>query len=400
MSKKKYCLLRMINADNNNNKDYEMVQQDDDHFKASWGRINSTKMSKVYSMSVWDSIYNKKVREGYTDVTTLVAVVKEEVSKYSDISDEEVKKLVDQLMHYANEYVKKTYEVDKKEVTVNMVKLAQELIDNLSKKVDNVDIDGFNHIYQKLMTVIPRKMQSVAACLASNTSSGDELAQIVRDEQATLDTLKSVCDFSHENAKTNKPTILEALGLKIRPCTDKEIAKIKEKLAAESAIHFDKAFRIESERVENKFNEYCKKNGYSNKDIHFLYHGTRNQNVWSIMQTSLSLNPNAPITGKMFGYGLYLAPRAKKSIGYTSLRGSFWVGGSSDTGYLFVMKAAYKKPYDVYTHKSEYMRYTEKDIKRLGADAMYAHAGSMLRNDEIIVYNEGAITPRYLIQLK
>ncbi len=400
MSSKKYCLLRMINADNNNNKDYEMVEIDENHFKASWGRINSTKMSKTYSMSVWDSIYRKKLREGYTDVTTLVAVVKKEVSKYSEISDEEVRKLVDQLMHYANQYVQKTYEIDKKNVTVNMVTMAQNLIDELGKSADKGDVYSFNKLYQKLMVVIPRKMQSVAASLASDTANSDELAQIVRDEQATLDTLKSVCDFEDENKTTDKPTILEALGLSIRPCTDSEISKIKEKLQAESAVHFDKAFRVECAKVERKFKQYCKDNGYSNRDIHFLYHGTRNQNVWSILQTSLLLNPNAPITGKMFGYGLYLAPRAKKSIGYTSLQGSFWAGGNSKNGYLFVMKAAYKKPYDVYTHRSEFMRYTEKDMKRLGTDALFAHAGSMLRNDEVIVYNEGAITPRYLIQLK
>ena len=40
----------------------------------------------------------------------------------------------------------------------------------------------------------------------------------------------------------------------------------------------------------------------------------------------------------MFGHGLYFAPRAKKSIGYTSLNGSYWSGGMDRlqlTGQIF-----------------------------------------------------------------
>jgi len=125
-----------------------------------------------------------------------------------------------------------------------------------------------------------------------------------------------------------------------------------------------------------------------------------NINFWSILCTGLKLRPNAPITGKMFGHGIYFAPLARKSIGYTSLDGSYWAKGSSSEGYLAVFKVAYKKPWDVYSHEGFFTKLHYDDVAKRGFDAMFAHAGKMLRNDEVIVYREEQCTVRYLIKLK
>ena len=53
------------------------------------------------------------------------------------------------------------------------------------------------------------------------------------------------------------------------------------------------------------------------------------------------------ITGKAFGNGIYFAPRAKKSIGYSSLLGSYWTGGTQHKGYLAVYKVLFKNQKDV-----------------------------------------------------
>jgi len=39
-----------------------------------------------------------------------------------------------------------------------------------------------------------------------------------------------------------------------------------------------------------------------------FFHGSRNENWWNIIKNGLQLNPNAKITGKMLGHGIYLAP--------------------------------------------------------------------------------------------
>ena len=119
-------------------------------------------------------------------------------------------------------------------------------------------------------------------------------------------------------------------------------------------------------------------------------------NYIGIMSEGLKLNPKAPITGKMFGHGLYFAPRAKKSINYTSISGSYWAKGSNDQAFLAVFKVAYKNQKDVMTWEP-YMS-SLRNIRP--HDALFAHAGTSLVNDEIIVYDEHQVTLQYLIELE
>ena len=73
--------------------------------------------------------------------------------------------------------------------------------------------------------------------------------------------------------------------------------------------------------------ESIKTSIHKNKKL--LWHGSRNENWMSIISNGLILNPNAVITGKMFGQGIYFAPKSRKSFGYTSYDGSYWARGNS-----------------------------------------------------------------------
>lgn len=398
MSNYEYCLLRLIDGDANNNKEYEMEQISDTQFEARWGRIEQSKMSKRYSMSVWDKVRNQKLAKGYTDVTPLMTIQTKVSSQYKEIQNKAVKDLVADLLYYANEFVKQNYTISKDSVSAKQLTMAQSIIDSLSEVAEIKYLSAFNHRLQKLFTVIPRKMGNVQDYLAK---SQKDFVPIMEREQETLNALKSVISVSEDDlTPDDRKTILEHFGISIRPCEEKEIAKIKEKLTSESDHLLDTAFRIEVKHLEEQHKDYMKANSLTRRNEHFLWHGTRNENVWGISKKGMLLNPKALITGKMFGYGLYFAPRAKKSIGYTSLRGSYWANGNSNKAYMFVMKVAYKKPYDVYSHQNAFCTFKEKDIKALGCDALYAHKGQMLVNDEIIVYNEAAVVPRYLLVLK
>ena len=137
--------------------------------------------------------------------------------------------------------------------------------------------------------------------------------------------------------------------------------------------------------------------------MRLLFHGSRNENWWSIINSGLVLRPtNAVINGKMFGYGIYYAPKAQKSLGYTSLSGSYWARGSSSSGFMALMDVAYGKPFNAYSFENRFSSLDYQGLQRLspGANCLHAHAGSMLRNDEIIVYKEEQSTIRYLVELK
>lgn len=61
---------------------------------------------------------------------------------------------------------------------------------------------------------------------------------------------------------------------------------------------------------------------------------------------------------------------------------------------MALMDVAYGKPYDVHSFDSKYYNFNYERLQQccLGANCLHTHAGSMLRNDKIIVYKEEQCT--------
>ena len=169
----------------------------------------------------------------------------------------------------------------------------------------------------------------------------------------------------------------------------------------ESADKFKKAWRVTNVKTQKRFDQFVVDNDI--KDTKLLFHGSRSENFWSIIKNGLVLRPtNAVITGKMFGYGCYYAPKCAKSIGYTSLSGSYWARGGNNTAYMALFDVAYGTPYDVYNFDSKYYNLNYEKLQQFkpGANCLHAHADKgMLRNDEIVVYKEDQMTIKYLIEI-
>ena len=68
---------------------------------------------------------------------------------------------------------------------------------------------------------------------------------------------------------------------------------------------------------------------------------------------------------------------------------------------MILHECAYGKPYDVYSFDSKYYNFDYEKLQKAcpGATCLHAHAGDMLRNDEIIVYKEEQLTARYLVEI-
>ena len=282
-----------------------------------------------------------------------------------------------------------------------MVDAAQKVIDDLANNSSSVD--EFNNNLLKLFTVIPRKMGNVRDYLANKS---DDFAQIISKEQDLLDVMrgqiyvKSEHDEPVVTVEKKQQTILEELGLEMEEATADDIALIKT-LMNESADKFRKAWRVTNLNTQKRFDNFVTDNNI--KDTRLLFHGSRSENFWSIIKTGLVLRPtNAVITGKMFGYGCYYAPKCAKSIGYTSLSGSYWAHGGNNTAYMALFDVAYGTPYDVYNFDSKYynLDYNKLQQFKAGANCLHAHADrGMLRNDEIVVYKEEQMTIKYLIEI-
>lgn len=406
MSEIKPRYLVMVTASANNNKYYKQIPHGDS-WTAEYGRVGSSPQCREYSMSQWDKKYREKINKGYVDQSELVEDLitvektKGEVSRYKDIDNKIISEIVERLQQMARKAVSDNYNISSNKVTQAMIDETQNVLTNL---ITISDTEKFNETLLELFTIIPRKMKNVSHYLAK---SKDDYSKIIQEEQDLLDVMKGqvvqkqVEESVSEDAIDKEPiTILEAMGLEFGECNSADIEKIK-KLLGSCRDKFYKAWTVKNIRTNNQFNKFiCDENI---KNTKLLWHGSRNENWWSIINSGLVLKPtNAVITGKMFGYGIYYAPKAQKSLGYTSLHGSYWAGGNANSAFMALMEVAYGKPYDVHSFDSKYYDFNYEKLQKAcsGANCLHAHAGSMLRNDEIIVYKEEQCTIRYLVELR
>lgn len=413
MSDYKPVYLVMVSS-NNNNKYYRMLANTDgETFTVQYGRVGASSQTRTYPLRDWDKKYNEKIRKGYVDQThlmeDLISVVdtKPDTPEYKAIENAAIAEIVDRLMSMAKKKVQQNYRVESNQVTQAMVDEAQKIIDSLTTITT---IKAFNEELMKLFTTIPRKMSNVNDYLARSI---DDFARIIKDEQDLLDVMRGQVithsamddkqktpDDSVENSPINDKTILEAMGIVMEPVNDAEIGVIKDMLG-DCKNKFYQAWRVTNLATQKRFDDFVDKENI--KDVRLFWHGSRNENWWSIINSGLLLRPtNVVITGKMFGIGTYYAPAARKSLGYTSLSGSYWANGTSSSAFMALMSVAYGTPYDVYSFDSKYYNFNYEALQRekSGANCLHAHAGSMLRNDEVIVYKEEQSTIKYLVELR
>ena len=407
----------LINVDpsKNLNDYYKIADIGAGKFAATSGRIGEKQGAgrrqrhAVLPSSYPDRMYFLKILEkelnGYHDKSECHSI-KKIISKKHDtetsgIPDEEIADLMSELIAYARHVIESNYTVSYTDVTDEMIKQAKDVLDIMRRS--SKSIDTFNHNLIELMRIIPRKIdkrdgRGVKMMLAQNAS---DMGRIMERETDLLSIMSAQIEENKIDDTKKQKNILEELGLKITRAKDSDIETVKS-LLGDLSDKLSAVYRVENIETEKKFNEYLslseKKNG-SVPDTKLLWHGSRNENWFHIMQQGLLLNPNAAITGKMFGQGIYFAPSAKKSWGYTSYAGSYWARGTSNTAFMGLYKTAYGKPFVVYDTGVIDSGFTYKDLERKAPGCGCVHAKAdrgMLRNDEIIFYREDQITIKYL----
>lgn len=408
MSEIKPRYLVMVTASANNNKYYKQIPHGST-WTAEYGRVGSSPQRREYPMSQWDSKYNEKIRKGYVDqsglVEDLISVQKPEKSKYKEIENKAIAEIVERLQSMARKAISDNYTISSNKVTQAMVDEAQDILTSL---LGISDVEEFNNVLLKLFTTIPRKMGDVQSYLAKTS---DSFPAIIQKEQDLLDVMRGqvvqhqATEDVEDETEHCENTILEQLGLEFEECDASDIATIKTALGS-CSDKFYKAWRVKNLKTQKRYDEFIKDNHITNTKL--LFHGSRNENWWSIINSGLVLKPtNAVITGHLYGFGCYFAPKAQKSLGYTSLNGSYWAKGNDSSGFMALMDVAYGNPYDVYDNNYKYRNLTYDGLQQFkrGANCLHAHAGanmgySLLKNDEIVIYREEQCTIKYLVELK
>ena len=397
----------------NHNKYYQMTQTSSEDLFVEYGRVGGTFQTKRYHIREWNRIYNQKttkIRNGYIykDITEMKAIGKV-VKKFADIDDPKVASFIESIIDYSNKSVSKNYNIASAGVVTQLqIITAQEILDELALRStgeSKIKLGEFNEKLIELFQIIPRKMDKVSEFLL-NSSASQDLIGLVTREQDALDALAGSQQLSKSQDETEdvSKTILDILGITIENVTENDEFYIKKQMG-NIRNKYSRAFKIVNTQTQLDFDKFWQENlnqQHMDKKRKMLWHGSRNQNWLSIIQNGLKIRPaGVQLTGAMFGNGVYFAPSAGKSMGYTSVRGSYWASGRAGNGLIALYDVNMGRPLIIDSHKPWCYNLDKEKLRLRGRyDSLHAKAGNSLRNDEVIIYNPKQSTVSFLVEIK
>lgn len=363
--------------------------------KASYGRMGVNKgelfgeRSYMYPKSMFWIKYFEKIRKGYIDQTDLYLapeVKNKKQFKKQLTASSPSSELFHILKNYAKTAVKKA-EVNVP-ITQPIINKSKEL---LVKMRTATTVESFNDCVLSLISILQRPVRtgdgSGVKMLLANSKS--DFPEIIQREEDLIQAMEGT-NYSYDSSS------FDAYDIEVYEASEKQRKQVLDHLSPSLVPRVKKIYRVIPNKQSKIFNDYLKKNKISK--VKQFWHGSRNQNWLSIVKNSLSLNPNAIITGKMFGDGLYFAPDSLKSWGYTDKGKWTCSSPSSDIAIMGLYATAYGTPYDVHSWSSccDY----KKDTMNHNCNCCHAHAGSSLRADEIIFYHSEAVLLQYICILE
>lgn len=385
-------IIKLINVSaQNNNKFYDMIENSDGTWTAHYGRVGANGVKEIYSIGMWDKKYKEKIKKGYRDITELVSIQKEDNSEVKvDSSSSKVIELINFLQKSAKDTIKSNYTVSVADVTEKQLESAQIILDELVG-IKTKSTDTINSNLLELYKIIPRKMKNTKDYLLNSSFDNKFFKELLSNEQNLLDVMRGQVT----TVKDKKVNIVD-LNIMISDATKEDIKNIKDNTDLLIGKN-DNIFVVDN----SKYSKIYDSNDIKNSKL--LYHGSRNENWWSIINNGLKIRPaNAIHTGSMFGNGIYMANRAKKSLGYSSLNGSHWAKGGSSKAFLALYEVNCGKIWDLFkngSYSSWMGNLNIKKCKEKGYDSVYAKKGADLYNDEYIIYEEYRCKIKYLIEI-
>lgn len=369
----------------NNNKFYRMFERND-KLEVEHDQYGHTPSFVSYPLRDWDKKYNEKIKKGYKDISTYKIVGQKGGVNIADI---DVNLFYNTFSNYTKSSVNSNYIIDPNAVTQLMVDDAQDLINKLLQNPSN-------DVLVSLYTILPRKMSDVKKTLFTGKETESDINKKIGSEQLLLDTLKSNIQL---NVTTDGETsIKDILNVDFESVKDDVVLKMINDLVSptnSSKYKYFKLFKVYSKSRDKQF--YSWVNQQQNKSTEFLLHGTRNQNIFSILKSGLILRPtNVVISGAAYGSGIYHSAHTDKSLGYTGHdNDKLFLIQNVHMGNPYVYEGWYRDGKQINRDQMNYPYLSSK-----GFDSLYVKPGDGLRNSEYIVYNEQQTTTQYLLWLK
>ncbi|MDO4977112.1 MAG: hypothetical protein Q4E53_07605 [Eubacteriales bacterium] len=294
--------------------------------------------SRVYGMERWDEMVTETMEAGWhlSKTKKMEEVLVEENKTW--IKDEEIRKIVERLIAFQNEYIAENTSKKIDNLPDSELEKGKQIIDYLMNHQCELTVSQFNWVYMKYLEYIPRNIKHLDSLLAR---SEDDYLGIIERER---DFYEMILGYLKRNRKEPGKDFLMANGISMRLVTKEEKEWLQKELG--NSCSLVNAWSMESKERVAVFDSFCKKHGLSNgHGIYYLKHGTRSENVLSIMINGIKIYPgkvkaDVVITGKALGIGAYHAEDAEKSRGYTSINDSKWARGGNRTGFMFLNRVA------------------------------------------------------------
>lgn len=373
-------------------------------------RFGANKARKtVKDGSEWADLLSSRLSHKWVVVATEKAKIKKIVKKdgFKPIEDDAVRDIVNILNGTADEFMEKSFTVKVEDIPKEDLTKARDLLNSLSQKTCTVA--SFNQKLLELWTIIPRPMNRMKKFTAHSVN---DFSKIIERETELLDFLEDQIRLADSCAEIDEQKdILEANDLKLRSATEEEVSYVKS-MMTDTAYRATRIYRATNTKTEDAFHRFCAENDCTeeNDGIKELFHGSSVENWWSIFLNGLYLDPqkiksDVSICGKAFGYGIYFAPYAGKSMGYA---GGGWRSNNRDKNYLAIFKVATGKPYYIYRENGRVPSHWD-DFHADHPDKLccWAEMGQScngntslwrLNHDEVIIYQQEQCTIEYLIE--
>jgi poly [ADP-ribose] polymerase len=423
--------LIFVDLKANSNKFYFMDLLADGTVQCRWGRYvagsdNQVKSQEEMSYSGGEYTFNKKLREklkkGYVQLkvvdtsaqpagtpvakTNLESIALKQIRYTNAAVPDFVKYLCQTNVHRIEGATALKYNEDTGSFTTPFGIVNQQGIDEarnhlaeVNRWLTNPTSEEFEQAVTNYMRVIPQdvgRSKISASRVFPNLLAVQQQNDVLDGLEASLtEVLKPKPKAEDKEEEIEEPKLFDT-DLDLLE-DDKEIERIK-KLFKDTAK--DMHYSVKGMSIKRIFkvniapmSEAYETNGKSMGNTKELWHGTGTANLLSILKTGFKVSPpsTAAIAGKMFGNGLYFAIHSTKSLQYA--RG-VWHGNTRNSKcYMFLNDIALGNFYVP-------QRSTSSNPPS-GYHSYWAQPGkSGIMNDEIIVFREHQVYPKYLLEIE
>lgn len=409
-------------ADNNNNKFWEIILTDSNQATIKFGRVGATASvkTKIMSLSQVEKEIKEKTKPGRKNGPySEVEIVAESVSSSSptnvintavrDIAGQD-KILIDlvSLLAEANKHELNIASGGQMQintsglVTTPLGVVKQENIDeariilsNMEQDILNKNFDSteFKTNLNQYLRLVPQKVSASRGWHKTFITSVESLQR----QNTLLDQLESSVKMATTQINTEIEinnrvfeVTLELIDNQSQEFKDIEVfykTGHQTRHSAVSHLKPKRAFRVIVPHMKQAYDD-CKIGNEKR-----LWHGTRVFNVLSILKNGLIIPKGGSyhITGRMFGDGVYFSDQSTKSLNYAT---NFWSGGKNDSlTFMFLC--------DVKMGKEYIPTGPFSGVAPKGFDSTYAIGGkSQVLNNEMIVYSLDQCNITHLVEFE